>query len=202
MKYLVRILILLLLFLTTSSAQIPTLRDLANKADRPRHLRITYYVLFDLAQLIENTDLIVTGTVLGGKPFLAPDEREIKTDYVLQVREVIRRDSKRDRTPVNAGAGIIIRRLGGQLQIDGKPVIFEESRFPQWKKAEEYLLFLSFDEKSRAYEVFAGPQSAFRIIDNRARAVNPTLPMAEYKDIDLDSFTSQIRTLAASLAGK
>lgn len=144
-----------------------------------------------LPDLVAQADSIVRALVLAGRPRLTPDEREIETDYTLQIHEIY--DGSRD---VYAGQTITVTKPGGKLTLAGRVVSMREPDFPALEDGREYVLFLRPAGERNVSVVVGASQGAFLIEDGYAEQLNGEIKGLRGK-LPLDAFKEEIRSLAA-----
>jgi hypothetical protein len=121
-----------------------------------------------LPELARMAEVVVVATIRGGRSWLTPPE-SIQTDYDVAVEQIVK---ARRSDALKAGATLTLRKDGGVVERDGKPLYATESDFPPFKTGGRYVLFLKHAPDGPHYWSQGGPQGAFEILDDGVRQVS------------------------------
>lgn len=108
-------------------------------------------VLFNPSRPVEGlpagtSDAIVIGTVAGATATFLDDEREVVSEFPVQVHEVLKSPAA---TPVTAGSRIVVDRPGGAVRFaNGRTYEFTEAGVRPLEAGVRYLLFLRDSHES------------------------------------------------------
>lgn len=118
-------------------------------------------------ELLTIADTVLTGRIIDVTPHFTPDEGEIVTDYRVLVGRVIKRDRNLD-TAAQPGAtrALVVRRKGGtviegDIRYSTRTTAF--SNRADLVPGEEVVLFLSYDDRDKAYYFSGGPFGVGRV---------------------------------------
>ena len=120
----------------------------------------------------EESDLIVTGRVVGVSTHLSNDKSGVYSEYRIKVEEIMK-----NRLSVDLAAGrlVTIDRAGGAVRYPhGQTVIYKHNDKDLPERGREYVLFLKNDKNSENYLV---------ITIYELRATN-TVPLDHGRDVD------------------
>jgi hypothetical protein len=150
-----------------------------------------------LTDLVSNSPLVARVRIASATPYeTTPEAGYIATNYVAEVEEVI---LQRAGGALHSGTTIALWREGGELVIDQTPIRAWESSYPMFAVDEEYVLFLTFGDRNKAFVVNGGGQGAFRIDGNLfARQVTHVSGESPDQRPALDRPIDQLRTLILS----
>lgn len=143
-------------------------------------LRVEHFDPRTPEELVTIADTVLSGRIIDVTPHFTPDEREIVTDYRILVRRVIKRDRNVD-SAAQPGAtrALVVRRKGGTV-IEGdirySTLTTAFSNHADLVPGEEVVLFLSYDERDKAYYFSSGPFGVGRV---RGGEVVPMAPEKE-----------------------
>ena len=126
--------------------------------------------------------------------FLSSDGSAILTDYRVAVLDVIKDSASR----LNAGDVITIRRVGGTVNVEGRPFVSNEAGFAPFSDGAEYLLFLKTDA-GQPFEMFAGPQSAYLVHQGTLAPLTSSGPRPAL--VPLQVFLSDLREVSGRING-
>lgn len=146
----------------------------------------------DLADLVQESDLVARVLIGQSRGRLSADERRIETDYTGQVLE-----RYVSRKPASIEENILLVRPGGVVTVGTRMVSATERDFPPFQIGEEYLLFLRFDRERKTYILPRGAQSAFRLTEGLAEqvATSEGKIKAERGALRSEALTQEIREL-------
>ncbi|HWR17529.1 MAG TPA: hypothetical protein VN577_22060 [Terriglobales bacterium] len=129
------LLVILLSIATPASSQSRNLREEVRQKGYAKHgrwLDLPLHEPHTLAQLIKGSTLIVRGEVVNETTRLSTDESEVMTDFTVSIAEVL----KDPQHLVKVGDKVVISKYGGNMLLEGKPVVYETTDFPPipWHK--------------------------------------------------------------------
>jgi hypothetical protein len=146
----------------------------------------------DLPDLVAQADLIVRVLVIDGRSGLTSNEREIETNYTVQILEVYA-----ERPPILAHQRIVVTKPGGTITSLGHSVTMAETDFPEFDTGEEYVLFLRQDRARQVNHVVFGSQGAFRLEGGYADQASKFTGKIKQErgKLPLPAFSQEIREL-------
>lgn len=121
-------------------------------------VRIVEYPALSLREMTSMAGAAVQVKIRSADTIVSDAGTAVVTDYRVAVVGVIKDVSGR----INAGDVITVRRAGGVANVEGRTYFSNESGFPQFANAGEYVLFLKTDS-GQPFAMVAGGQSAFRV---------------------------------------
>lgn len=114
----------------------------------------------------------------------------VATVYGVTVQEVLKPDSR-----IAAGSVAYVWRMGGKRDKGDHIEHTEEDDFPLFKRGDEYVLFLKWNELRRAFEVVGGPNGTFRLSDGLVTSPG-TFAVAKHEiGRRVEDFLSKLRRL-------
>lgn len=133
----------------------------------------------NLENLACHSDLIVLGRVDTGTSYATDDDGYIFTEWKFLVEEVLKNDAL---NPIRTGLTITVSRPGGLLRIKGRQVYAISPDFPQFRREERLLLYLTRLESEGEYAMFH--PSGFSLANGYARALGKRSASREELEID------------------
>ena len=143
-----------------------------------------------LSELARDCDLIARVVVVDGRSHLSDDEREVQSEYTLQII-----DSLLSRKTLTPAQNIIVTKPGGTLTIDGYQFTTRETDFPPFLTTDEYVLFLRFDARTGKYVVPYGAQGAFRHVAGVIEQVGSGEWNTERRRVSLLDFIQELTAI-------
>lgn len=115
------------------------------------------------------SDLIVTGQVLDAKAYLTNDKRNVYSEFVIRINEILKHDEGKNLVFAET---ITSDRMGGRVRYpDGREVVYEQSGRAMPSVGATYVFFLTKDTKSPTYRILTGYEIAGDKIEPLDRAV-------------------------------
>lgn len=151
-----------------------------------------------LADVVHDADVIVVGSLRKLRTLLTRDRCDVVTDYTLTVASRLAGDAPPEDDP----AEIILRVEGGDLMVDGVPVIVRNTRLRPPPDGEELVLLLKRSEEQGIYVLSQGDFGAFVLRRDR---VNRLMRAGIADDFPgrRDEFIAEVvRLSAATTAGR
>jgi hypothetical protein len=111
-----------------------------------------------LAQLTARAKLVVEVSVAYSQSYIDESGADVYTDYTINVANVIK---NRERSVVQNGDLLTVRRRNGAVVINGHSAEVYENGFPGFQPGERYVLFLTRGPRDYVYSVLGGNQGAF-----------------------------------------
>lgn len=182
----------------------PTLRERAAKEGHVHTGAIVdYNCCEDLADLVQHSALIVRGEVADFKSRLSGDEREVWTDYTIDMLEIYKQVGKAGFVP---GAKIQVTKLGGHLMVDGHPVQYDTPGFPPIPQGIPQVFFIATctDLHCAGAYVFVAHYGAISLDSGQVSChARPGPIWSPYCGTSADKFISTIKEkVAAAPVGK
>lgn len=141
----------------SSQSLLPAIREQIRQQGHAEIVLTLNYPPTDLDDLTAKADLIVEATTGLCQSYFTKDEAHVYTGCNMTVRNVLKGS-------ITEGGGLVVRRNGGALMVDGASVVVRESHFPPFAKGERYVLFLVSVDGS--YIVLYGAEGAFKSLGN------------------------------------
>lgn len=185
---------LIVLVATPAVVTAQGLRDEILKNGVSEEVVIAEYPAMSVRTLTAAAGAVVHISVRNSDTFLSSDGNSVVTDYRVAIIDVIK-DSAARLTP---GDIVTVRRLGGTLDIEGRTVLSNEAGFAPFSSGAEYVLFLKTDS-GQPFEMFAGPQSAYRVHEGTATSLTQTEKRPRL--VPMESFLGEIREVSGRASG-
>lgn len=96
------------------------------------------FFLATFDQLVERSDLIIRGRVIGERTRLDPGEMTVVTDYTIEVLQVF----KDDGGTFQPSDRVVVTKDGGNMLVEGKPVRVDSPYFPPLRWLVPHLFFI------------------------------------------------------------
>lgn len=110
-----------------STQEATSLREEVRRQGFARRVVISDSFLLNSPEaLVRESDLVIQGRVVSEKTRLSKDERDVWTDYTVEVLGVLKDDSKL----VKTGDRLAVTKKGGNFSLDGKPIRVDTPDFP------------------------------------------------------------------------
>ena len=174
----------------------PTLRERAAKEGHVHAGAIVDYTCCaDLADLVKHSDIIVRGEVTDSKARLSGDERQVWTDYTINIQEVYRQVGNAGSIP---GRKIQVATLGGHLLLDGHPVEYNVS--PPIPKGVVEMFFIStcINIHCAGPNLFVGGDGAISLDNGQVTcSAKPDGVQKPYCGMTADGFISAVKEKVA-----
>lgn len=123
-----------------------------------------------LAQLASRAKLVVEASVTASQSYLDEPGLDVFTDYTMVIHSVIK---ARERSPVQTGDSITVRRRHGAVVVDGRKAEVRENGFPPFESGARYILFLTREPRDYVYRVLGGSEGAFSSGENVRSMTTP-----------------------------
>lgn len=107
----------------------------------------------ELNERAKLSEAIVQGTAERRYSVLTPTHSFIYSDWVVKVSSVFKGTSL---VPVKVGDEITVFRPGGEVLLNGLPVVARDMTFPDFAVGKEYVLYLGAHADSSSFEAFDG----------------------------------------------
>jgi hypothetical protein len=149
---------------TVFASQGPTLPEEA-AASPTRTVRKTLLretPLKSLEQLAAKADVIVEGTMIPSRTYLAENQREIYTDYVVMPLQMHAQRSVPTRSSPGPTKPLTVTMYGGHMVINGAGVTLTDGSLSEWQPAARLLLFLKRADDG-TYRVCYDVAGVFRV---------------------------------------
>jgi hypothetical protein len=192
-------LVITILSLVSGEAKAQTIRDLARDHDPDRGpLYITLSATspaLDVDSLKGDADLIVEATVEGSHTELSGDERRIETVSLVRLIRVLFQRGHAASAPYGAITTVLVRQMGGRLDVDGRTVIENDSRLRPFDPAAHLVLFLKRPPEGGAvYDICGGGFGAYAVREHRVFSLlTHDAAVHRFDGIDLDRFAAVVR---------
>jgi hypothetical protein len=170
-----------------------TLPEQAARLNQPiTRTRTRELVSMPLEKVVEQSDLVVHGTLHLLRTYLSEDKMELYTDYeveplrVLAVRTKVAGSREPGRQP------IVVRQWGGRMDIGGVPVEMIDSNLPLLPAEEQAILCLRYDSRGSKYEI-VGVAGAFVVEKDAVRPhMHPPLDLERFRGMSVAAFVQEI----------
>jgi hypothetical protein len=176
----------------------PTLRERAAKEGHVRAGAIVDWTCCkDLAELVQHSTLVARGEVTDFKSRLSDDEREVWTDYTIDIQQIYKQTGKGNLGP---GAKIQVFKLGGRLVVDGHPVEFDVSGSPPIPKGVVHMFFITVCSTAHCADPysFVAADGAISLENERVSCTDkPHVVWRSYCGTSEDSFISAVKEKVA-----
>jgi hypothetical protein len=145
----------------------------------------------ELAELTARVDAVVSGTTVNR--YSAPNtlHTALYSDWIVKVTQVYKRASS---IPTEPGAEITVTRLGGNLNLAGRRVIYTDPIFPEFTMNHEYVFYLHALPESSSFQAFSG--ATFDITGDKPLLLtdpkNPT-HMREFSKSSKSDFLTSVK---------
>ena len=149
---------------------------------RPKPLivtRVSELVVASFESAIRDADLIVQGSVRKLKTYMTNDQMQLYTDFeVLPTSTILARRSLGSTRPGQV-TSIVIRMWGGETEINGLPVTFQNTNFPELPTDRPLLLLLKYRDDVEKYELY---DNAWALALKGGRTLEPLVrPMSPFE---------------------
>ena len=143
-----------------------------------------------IADLVDASDAILVGTVIGQASNLTADDGFLFTDYEIRTMAVLKGNPM---APIREGDVVTVTRRGGRVIIDGTLVTAMSNVYPPLGRGPDPLIFfLKYLPESDDY-ICAGPDSALALRDN---SIVPLVGDPRFGRFDrFDAFSEQVKSL-------
>lgn len=112
-----------------------------------------------LQDVSRRSSAVIRGTVTGESVHLTKDETAIVTDFEIRTNSVIKPSPR-----VNASQEVLmVRRAGGRLLVDGKPVWYESVNDHPLRRGKEFVFFLYADDHGTLWASTIVPVSSEKV---------------------------------------
>ncbi len=157
---------------------LPGIREGIRRAGHAEIVVTVYMPPIDMDGLVAKADVIADVATAPCHCYLTKDESHIFSDCPVTIEKVLK-------GPETLGK-LTVRLVGGELTVDGAPVVAQEAGFPVFKPGERYVLFLV--RYQGTHVVVHGPAGAFRVIDGKVKQVANGKFNDEHPDMSLEDF--------------
>ena len=150
---------------------------------RPKPLIITSVselVVASFESAIRDADLIVQGSVRRLKTYMTNDQMQLYTDFeILPTNMILVRRALGGGRPGQV-ASIVLRMWGGETEINGLPVKFLNTNFPELPTGRPLLLLLKYRDDVGKYELY---DNAWALELKGGRTLEPLVrPTSPFED--------------------
>jgi hypothetical protein len=181
----------------------PTLRQRAAKEGHARTSVIIDYFrcCADLADVIQQSSLIVRGQVTSLNSRLSTDERGIWTDYAIKIDEIYKQPANGG---LSSGQKVQVTKEGGRLLVDGHPVEVDTPGFPPIPKGVPEIFFISECTRSDCpgTYMFTAPYGHISVDNGQVNCPTngkqPDPVWAPYCRLTTDQFVSTVKEKVAA----
>ena len=153
-----------------------------------------------LADVVSDADVIVVGNLRKLRTLLTRDRCDVVTDYTLTVRSRLAGDA--GPAAIQDAPDMILRVEGGDLMVDGVPVIVRNMRLRPPPDGEELVLLLKRSEEQGIYVLSQGDFGAFVLRDDRVNRLMRAGIADDFPSRRDDFIAEVVRLSAATTAGR
>lgn len=145
-----------------------------------------------LGQLTARAKLVVEAQITAGQSYLDESGADVHTDYTVTIANVVK---SRERSAVQAGDSITVRRQGGVVVLNGREADVHENAFPAFQVGERYILFLTRGPRDDVYAVLGGNQGAYTSAGENVAPASTALDAAAQHSTSRAEFLGEVMAL-------
>ena len=135
---------------------------------------------------IEQSDLIIIGTVKTSQAFLSGDKTGVYSEFSVYIEKVLKSKSL-----IQEGEQLSVTRLGGAVRFPSGKIqrieVFKGQEFP--KLHEKYIFFLRKSDIPNDFSIL----TAYELHENEVKPLDSIAPYTDYKGAKLTTFLDKIR---------
>ena len=145
---------------------------------------------------IEQSSIILSGTVTASYSFLSKDQTDIYSEFQIKVSELVRTDNGIGITPEQL---ISVNRVGGRVRFpSGHIQSYELSGAGALEVGEKYIVFLKREDSVRGFLLV----TAYKIKNEKVFPIDDTVGVGAYKGLSLSEFLKEIEKASRALQSK
>lgn len=187
-----------------ATAQEPTLEERVEASGgKPLTISVLREVFpVPIATLAAHSDLVVTGRLVRVRSYLAPNKKEIFTDFSIQPNQVLLERSKDVRSTSGQRSAMVLTVFGGQITLNGTQVTMVDETMKPINDQGEFLVFVTHvQSQPNNFQLAEGSAGLFELI-----AGQRVEPLYKRRDKDPDvhgvPFAELVSRIKATAARK
>lgn len=153
----------------------------------------------ELSDVVEQSDFIVQGRIIGSRTLLIMDDQWVATEYAVHPSRVLKLNPALSVAPQPGfqPSAAVVRRLGGTLNEGGAQypttnTSLREADAP--RIGDEVIWFLRYDANEKVFNLTAGAFAAFRIAQGKVHPqTNAVATRRGDRPVDLSAFLQDVQ---------